>query len=422
MKNLIIIILMFLLFGIISAKEYLLKNAEIYTFKRGVLNGYDIYIKEGIIKKIDKNLPRGQKCIEIDLKGKSIIPGIIDSHNHIGLYGGINEVSENITPEIHMGYVINPDDPKIYYCLTGGVTMTHTMHGSVNAIGGENIVIKHKWGKTAEDIWEKRAVRSIKFALGENPKIANIPGSFPSTRAGISYIIKKAFTDANQYQTKWDKYKSKIKKIKKRDRYKILPPKKNQRMEVLLDLIKGNAVVRCHSYRAEETLELIRLSKEFGFRIMAFEHLHQAYRIADQLKENKIGISIFSDIWNYKTEASEFTPYGLEILYKKGVEISLNSDTSEIMRRLHMEAGKMRRYAGMNDLDALKTITLNPAKLLGVDKFTGSLEVGKEADIAVFDGHPLSGMSKCIMTMIEGEIYFDLLTKKKEKIKRGVKK
>jgi imidazolonepropionase-like amidohydrolase len=178
-------------------------------------------------------------------------------------------------------------------------------------------------------------------------------------------------------------------------------------MEALLDTIDKKMTIRCHTYRAEETLELIRLSKEFGFRIAGFEHIHQAYRIADELKANNIGISIFIDAWNYKAEASEFTPWGLKLLHEKGVEISLNSDSGEIMRRFYMEAGKMRRYAGMNDLEALKTITLNPAKMLGVDHFTGSIEIGKDADLAVFDGHPLSSMSKCILTIIEGEIYFD---------------
>ena len=165
--------------------------------------------------------------------------------------------------------------------------------------------------------------------------------------------------------------------------------------------------IRCHSYRAEESLELIELSKEFGFKVMAFEHIHQAYRIADELKANNIGISVFADSWNYKSEASEFTPFGFKILYQKGVEISLNSDSSERMRRLYIDAGKMRRYAGMNDLDALKTVTLNAAKQLGMEAYTGSIKPGKDADLAVFDGHPLSSMSKCLITIIEGEIYFD---------------
>ncbi len=383
--------------------DLLLKNADIYTFDRGVLKGYDLLVLDGKIAEIDKNIVHKAKTV--DLTGRSVTPGLIDSHNHIGLLGGINEFSSNITPEVDMSLQLYPDDPRIYYCLTGGVTMTLSLHGSANAIGGENVVFKLKWGKTAEEILEKRALRTLKMALGENPK--GEKKSFPNTRMGVSSVIETAFLQAIEYRKEWNAYQKRLKQTRKKDRFKILRPKKDYRLEVLLDAIDGKTVVRCHTYRAEETLELIRLSKKFGFKIAAFEHIHQAYRIADELKAGNIGISIFVDAWNYKPEASEFSPWGLRLLHEKGVEISLNSDTGEIMRRLYMEAGKMRRYAGMTDLEALKTVTLNPAKLLGVDGFTGSIAVGKEADLAVFDGHPLSSMSKCILTIIEGVIYFD---------------
>jgi len=404
MKKLSIILLICFLISNAYGQELLLKNATLFTFDKGILEGYDLLILNGKIAKIAKNLENAKKIKEIDLTGKSVIPGIIDSHNHIGLLGGINEFAENVTPEVKMDYMIDPDSMNIYYSLTGGVTMTHTMHGSANPIGGENTTIKLKWGKSAEEMWEKRALRTLKMALGENTKRAS---SYPDTRMGISNTIEQAFIEALEYRKQWKDYRKKLKNTKKKERFRLIPPKKDFRMEALLETLDKKMVVRCHSYRAEETLELIRLSKKMGFTIAAFEHLHQAYRIADELKANNIGISIFVDSWNYKSEASEFTPFGLEILHKKGVEISLNSDTSEIMRRLFIEAGKMRRYAGMSDLEALKTITLFPAKMLGVDGFTGSIAIGKEADLAVFDGHPLSAMSKCILTIIEGEIYFD---------------
>lgn len=386
-----------------ETNDLLLKNADIYTFDRGILKGYDLLVLDGKIAKIEKNIVHKAKTI--DLTGRSVTPGLIDSHNHIGTLGGINEFSSNVTPEVDMSLQLYPDDPRIYYCLTGGVTMTLTMHGSANAIGGENVAIKLKWGKSAEEIWEKRATRTLKMALGENPK--GEKKSFPNTRMGVSSVIETAFLEAMDYRNRWNTYRKQLKQTPKKERFKRVPPKKNYKMEVLLDALEGKTVVRCHSYRAEETLDLIRLSKKYGFKIAAFEHIHQAYRIADELKAENIGISIFVDAWNYKPEASEFSPWGLRILHEKGVEISLNSDTGENMRRLYMEAGKMRRYAGMTDLEALKTVTLNPAKLMGVDGFTGSIAVGKEADLAVFDGHPLSSMSKCILTIIEGEIYFD---------------
>jgi imidazolonepropionase-like amidohydrolase len=403
------LLVFFIIIGsqIFYSQNLLLRNGTVYTFDRGILDGYDILILKGKIAKIGKNISGKGNINTINIKGKSVIPGIIDSHNHIGLLGGINEFSENITPEVKMEHQIFPDDLKIYYCLTGGTTMAHSMHGSANPIGGQNVVIKLKWGKSAEEMWEKRASRSLKMALGENPKVSNYQKYFPATRMGISYAIEKSFVDAIAYKKKWAAYRAALKNSKKKARSKIIPPKRDFRLETLIETLEKKLVVRCHSYRAEESLELIRLSKKYGFTIAAFEHLHQAYRIADQLSENNIGISIFADVWNYKTEASEFTPLGLKILHEKGVNISLNSDGSEIMRRLYIEAGKMRRYAGMTDLDALKTITLNPAKMLGLDKFVGSIEEGKDADLAVFDGDPLSAMSRCDLTLIEGEIYFD---------------
>jgi imidazolonepropionase-like amidohydrolase len=388
-----------------GVRDLLLKNANIYTFDRGVLEGYDLLIRGGKITQITQNIQVKDHLNTINLKGKSIIPGIIDSHTHIGLLGNINEMSENITPEVKMEFQMNPDNTRIYYALTGGVTMVHTMHGSSNPIGGENVTIKLKWGKSAEEMIEKRASRTLKMALGENPK--TLTKDFPTTRMGISAAIESAYKKALNYRKQWENFQKKLEQTPEPDRAKLIPPRKDYRMEALLDTIDKKMAIRCHTYRAEETLELIRLSKEFGFKIAGFEHIHQAFRIADELKANNIGISIFIDAWNYKAEASEFSPWGLKLLHEKGVEISLNSDGSEEMRRFYMEAGKMRRYAGINDLEALKTITLNPAKMMGVDHFTGSIEIGKDADLAVIDGHPLSSMSKCILTIIEGEIYFD---------------
>jgi len=402
---LIVSIFMICLSGMLSGADLLLKNARIYTFDRGVLEGTDLLIRDGKIAEIGKNIITKPGTQTISLEGKSIIPGIIDSHTHIGLTGGSNETSENITPEVKMEYSLTPDDPEIYYCLTAGITMVHTMHGSANPIGGENIVIKLKWGKQVEEMIERRALRTLKMALGEN--VRRDAGSFPATRMGVSTIIENSFKEAILYRDQWKNFQLKWNKTPARDRDKLIPPKKDYRLEALVETLEGKMVVRCHSYRAEESLELIRISKKYGFKVAAFEHLHQAYRIADELKANNIAVSLFEDPWNYKIEAAEYTPWGLKLLYEKGVPICLNSDTFEVMKRFNIEAGKLRRYTGMNDMEALKTITLNNAVLLGLDKYTGSIQVGKDADLAIFDGDPLSSMSKCILTIIDGEIYFD---------------
>ncbi len=402
-KRIIILAISFALAAaLLPARNLLLKNATVYTFDRGVLPGHDLLIEKGRISRIGVGLNNPGSYPEIDLAGHSIIPGIIDSHNHIGLLGGINEFSANVSSEADMALQIQPDDPNIYYSLSGGVTMVHNMHGSANPIGGRNVTIKLKWGREAEELLENRAPPTLKMALGENPKSSSPPYPFPASRMGVLAVIRNAFNEAIAYGHAWNEYR-----LQRKRNPDLLPPRLDYRLEPLLLALDGKLPVRCHSYRAEESLELIRLSEEFGFKIAAFEHFHQAYRIADVLAEKGIAISVFADSWNYKLEAAEYTPYGFQLLHEKGVEISLNSDTSEIMRRLYMEAGKMRRYAGMNDLEALATITLNPARLLGVDSFTGSISIGKEADLAVFDGHPLSSQSKCVLTIIEGEVFFD---------------
>jgi len=401
MKTGALIIGLLVLAAGLNGRDLVLRHGTVYTFDRGVLADTDLLLRDGRIFRIGKDLKTASGTEEIDLQGKAVIPGIIDSHTHIALLGGINEAAENVTPEVDMADQVNPDDPSIFYCLTGGVTMVHTMHGSANPIGGRNVTLKLKWGGSAEEMIENRATRTLKMALGENPKRAGGGKTLPSTRMGVTAVIRDALIEARAYARK----RSVPARGKVRGPYP--PQARNLRLEVLQQLLKGELVVRCHSYRADESLQLIRLAKEFGFTIRAFEHLHQAYRIADELAAAGIGISVFADNWNYKTEASEFTPFGMELLHRKGVVIALNSDTSEIMRRLYMEAGKMRRYAGMSDLEALKTITLNPARLLGVEGFAGSIREGFDADLAVFDGDPLSGASKCVLTIIEGRIYFN---------------
>jgi len=396
-------ILLFLAALHLPGEDLLLRKGRFYTFDRGILEGYDMLILNGKIRSIAKGIVNPGKVPERDLKGFSVVPGLIDSHNHIALAGEINEVSENITPEIDMAEQINPDDPNIYYCLTGGVTMVHLLHGSANPIGGRNVTVKLKWGESAEAMIERRALPTLKLALGENPKTATGGKSFPITRMGVAASIRTAFSQALEYRKGWEEWRREAK-----GRKKAPPsPKRDLRLEVLLEVLEGKRVVRCHTYRAEESLELMRIAKEYGFKIQGFEHFHQAYRIADELAKEKIGLSVFADSWNYKAEASEFTPYGFALLREKGVEISLNSDLSEAMRRLNIEAGKMVRYAGMERMEALKTITLNPARLLGTDEYVGSLVAGKDADLAVFDGDPLSPTSKCCLTIIEGKVYFD---------------
>lgn len=393
----------------LNGQNVLIKNGTLLTVTQGTVTNGDILILDGIIKKIGKNLQAPENVKIIDATGKYVIPGIIDSHSHIGL-SGTNEAGATITSEVKMNDVLNAEDVSIYTALTGGVTMVHTMHGSGNPIGGENVVLKLKWGKTSEEMVVKEAYRTLKFALGENPKRANFssPGGrprYPQSRMGVNAIIRREFLKAKNYMEQWDRYNT-AKKSKKGAK-NLIPPRKDLRLEPLVDMLKGEMYARCHSYRADETLEFIKLSKELGFKVICFEHAVESYKIAKELAEENIGISVFLDNWAYKVEASEGIAYNAGFCTKQGVIVSINSDSPERIRRLFNDAAKSMKYGGLTEEEALKLVTINPAIQLGVDKIVGSLEEGKHGDIAIFHEHPLSAYTRCEMTLIEGQVYFD---------------
>jgi imidazolonepropionase-like amidohydrolase len=391
----------------LNGENVLIKNGTLLTATHGTLSNRDILVLDGIIKTIGKNLRAPEKVRIIDATGKYVIPGIIDSHSHLGL-SGTNESGAAITSEVKMADVLNAEDTAIYTALTGGVTMVHTMHGSGNPIGGENVVLKMKWGKTSEEMVVKEAYRTLKFALGENPKRASFGGGtprYPQSRMGVNAIIRREFLKAKNYMEQWDRY-NKAKKSKKGAR-NLIPPRRDLRLEPLVDMLKGKMYARCHSYRADETLEFIKLSKELGFKIICFEHAVESYKIAKELAEENIGISVFLDNWAYKVEASEGIAYNAGFCTKQGVLVSINSDSPERIRRLFNDAAKSMKFGGLTEDEALKLVTINPAIQLGVDKIVGSLEEGKHGDIAIFSEHPLSAYTRCDMTLIEGEVYFD---------------
>ncbi len=404
-------------------QDLLIKNGTILTVTKGTIPDADILILDGIIKKIDKNIKAPEGIRVVDATGKYVMPGIIDSHTHIALIG-TNEGSEAITPEVKMQDVIDSEDLSIYTALSGGVTMVHTMHGSGNPIGGENIVLKMKWGRSSEEMIAPQAHRTLKFALGENPKRANFmtvgTPRYPQSRMGVNAIIRREFLAAKNYMEQWNRY-FKEKKSKKTAN-NLIPPRKDLRMEQLADMLRGEMLARCHTYRADETLEFIKLSKELGFKIACFEHISEGFKIVKELTDEDIGISIFLDNWAYKVEASEGIAYNAAYCTKNGVLVSINSDSGERIRRLFNDAAKAMKYGGLSEEESLKLITINPAIQLGVEKIAGSIEVGKHGDIAIFNEHPLSGYTLCEMTIIEGGIYFDRAQYLKEREEKEQKK
>jgi len=387
--------------------EILIKNATILTAARGKLENTDLLIKDGKIAKIGKNLTASPGAVIIDATGRFVSPGIIDCHSHTML-DAINEGSYAVTSMTRIRDVLNPTDIDLYRALAGGVTALNILHGSANAIGGQNSVVKIKWGHPVEDFLIPDAPLGIKFALGENPKRTHFtqPGvtpRYPRTRMGVMEVIRDAFVRGRNYKNEWDEYRAKAARGDKT----AVPPRKDLELDAIVEILEGKRYVHSHGYRADEYLALLRLAEEFGFRIRTLQHGLEAYKIAPEIAKHGAGVSIFTDSWGYKIEAYDAIPYDAAILWKNGVKVSINSDSDERMRRLNLDAAKVMKYGGVPEEDALKMITWNPAFQLGIDKRTGSIEIGKDADVVIWSAHPFSVYSHADMTLVEGEILFD---------------
>ncbi len=383
--------------------EVLIKNATVLTATRGTLLGTDILIQNGKIARIGKGLTAGSGAKVIDATGKYVSPGIIDAHSH-SMLSAINEGALAVTSMTRTRDMLDPTDISIYRALAGGVTSALLLHGSANPIGGQSTTVKFKWGRPVEDYPIADAPLGIKFALGENVKQSSRtiqPGQtfrYPRTRMGTMETIRDAFRRARDYKQAWDDFRGKKTKV---------PPHTDEELQPLVEILEGKRIVHCHGYRSDEHLNLLRMAEEFGFKVGTLQHGLEAYKIAPEIAKHGAGVSIFTDSWSYKLEAYDAIPYNAYILWKNGVNVSINSDSDERMRRLNLDAAKVMKYGGVPEEDALRMITINPAKQLGIDKRTGSVELGKDADLVIWTGHPFSSFSRPDVTMIEGEVFFD---------------
>ena len=387
-----------------TRNEVLIKNATVLTAARGTLENTDILIRDGKIARIGKNLSGDAVTRVVDATGKFVTPGIIDAHSHTMIEGQVNEGTLAVTSMTRINDVLDAKDISIYRALAGGVTTGLLLHGSANPIGGQSTTVKFKWGRPAAEFVVAGAPAGIKFALGENVKRSNFqpqPGQtprYPRTRMGSIEVIRDAFRRARDYKQSWDDFRAKKTSI---------PPRRNIELEPLVEILEGKRLIHAHGYRSDEHLNLLLVADEFGFRVATLQHGLEAYKIAPEIARRGTGVSIFADSWSYKLEAYDSIPYNAYILWKNGVLVSINSDSDERMRRLNLDAAKMMKYGGVPEEEALKMITLNPAKQLGIDKRTGSIEQGKDADIAIWTAHPFSVYSRVDMTLIEGDVYFD---------------
>jgi len=334
----------------------------------------------------------------VDATGKWVIPGIVDCHSHIAA-DAINEGAVNVSAMVGIKDVLNPLDPNIYWALAGGVTTVDVLHGSANPIGGGNAVIKLRWGSDASDLILQGAPLGIKFALGENVTRDRNPPRYPGTRLGQQDVIRQAFLDAKAYKKAWDDWEAGGKKG--------VAPRRDLKLEKLKQVLEGTRFVHSHAYRADEMLQLMEVADEMGFKIRTFQHGLEGYKIADEIAAHGTGVSTFSDWWAYKVEAYDAIPYNAALMAERGVLVSVNSDSGEEMRHLNQEAAKTMKWGGMTEEEALREVTLNPAKQLGIDDLVGSIDVGKAADLAVFDGYPLDMLGKVVQTYVDGKLYFD---------------
>jgi imidazolonepropionase-like amidohydrolase len=385
-----------------TSGRVLIKGATVLTCAEGddKPRRVDILVRHGKIDKIGENLERPEgKYTVIDATGMFVMPGIIDTHCHFAVSGSVNEFSLSVVPEVRVRDVIDSEDVQIYRALAGGVTTARLLHGSANVVGGQDAVVKLKYGQPASKLLIADAPRGVKFALGENVKRTD--GRFPNTRLGVEAVLVRAFTEAQEYRKKWDAFAA------QRNEGKSVPePRRDLRLEALADILRGDLKVHCHCYRSDEILMLLRVADRFGFKVRSLQHVLEGYKVAPEIAAHGASCSPFADWWAYKLEAYDAIPFNAALLHEAGVSVCLKSDSNELMRHLYQEAAKCVKYGGMSDSEALRTITLNGAKQLGLEKRIGSIEVGKDGDLAIFNGHPLNSYSRVEMALVEGEVYF----------------
>ncbi len=394
----------------VTAQErvILIRNATVLTVTNGTIENGSVLIRGAKIATVGKDIAAPANARVIDATGKFVLPGIIDTHSHTAVEGSVNEVSLPNTGMVRIGDAIDNNDVSAYRQLAGGTTTALVLHGSANAIGGQSQILKWKWGRPATEWFVSDAPRTIKFALGENPKSSNFrppegqPRQYPQTRMGVEEVIRKSFIDARDYMAAWDEYEAKTKR-----KETAIPPRKDLLMETMADILRGRIDVHAHCYRSDEMLMLLGVADEMGFKVRELQHVLEGYKVAREIAKHGAGAGTFIDWWGYKAEAYDAIPYNVALLVRDNVLTSVNSDSDELARHLNHDAAKAMKYGGLSEEEALRLCTINPARQLRLDHRIGSIEAGKDADLAIWNGHPLSAYSRVDTTFIEGEVYFD---------------
>jgi imidazolonepropionase-like amidohydrolase len=394
-----------------AARLVAITNATILTASNGTIPKGTILIRDGKIAAVgaDVAVPAGAEVI--DATGRFVTPGIIDAHSH-SMAEAINEGTLSSTAMVRIEDVLRQDAPSIYRMLAGGVTTINVLHGSANTIGGQNATIKLRWGLPVDSMLFAGAPPGIKFALGENVRRTNNPPPpgrdrrYPFSRMGVEQFLREKFTRAREYQAEWKAYDAAV-KGRRRNEPEPIPPRKDLELDALVEILEGKRLVHAHSYRSDEIVMLLDVAKDFGFKIASLQHVLEGYKVADEIAAFGAGASTFADNWAYKLEAWDAIPHNAALMAERGVVVTINSDSDERARRLYQEAAKAIKYGGASEDEALRMITINAAKQLGVADRTGSIDVGKDADIAIFSAHPFSPAARVEMTLVDGRKFFD---------------
>lgn len=388
-----------------AQQTILIKNATVWTSDaQGKLEGTDVLVQNGKIAAIGKGLNATAARV-IDGTGKHLTPGIIDEHSHIAA-ASINEGAQSVTSEVRIQDNLNPEDINIYRQLSGGVTTSHILHGSANTIGGQTQLIKLRWGANADGLIFSNAAPFIKFALGENVKRSSNPlgnNRFPDTRMGVEQVLDDAFQRAKEYENSWKAYNT----LDSKKKASAVPPRRDLELDALVEILNSKRFITCHSYVQSEIVAMMRVADKYGFTLNTFTHILEGYKVADKMKEHGAHASTFSDWWNYKMEVIDAIPQNASIMQRVGLNVAINSDDAEMARRLNQEAAKSVKYSGMSEEDALKMVTINPAKMMHVADKVGSIKTGKDADLVLWSDNPLSIYAKAEYTIVDGIVYFD---------------
>ncbi len=388
--------------------DIFIRNIDtIWTANDTIYERASILIRGGIIQAIGQDLRPPDGVTVVDGTGMTAIPGLVDQHSHIAMRA-TNEGSSPVVPEVRVIDALDPDDFGIYRALSGGVTTAQILHGSSNPIGGQSAIIKTRWGMdNSTKLLVQGAPQTVKFALGENVTRKNFPGApgspkrFPASRAGVEAVYVQAFTAAQEYKRAWEDYRA------HRKNYRV-PPRRDLRLEALVEIMEGRIRVHAHSYRSDEIVMLMNVAEQFGFKIDVFTHVLEGYKVADEMAAHGAGGSTFSDWWQYKLEAFDAIPYNAAIMQDHAVLTSINSDIPWLQSFMVYEFNKPVKYGGVSKENALRMLTINPARQLLIDDKVGSLEVGKQADLVLLSGDPFDSYSRVEKTIVDGIVYYDL--------------